>query len=244
MDDLVNEYGISKEPVEEFVKRNHYEAKIKYPQFLPTGHDVWKNPNIPFLPIDWEKELDWETMYEEAKKLHKHYVPHRHHENHSGWSSLCIHGMSSIHTEAPHAYGYTNQNAPWRWTDIADYCPTITNFFKNDFDYKRYYRIRIMKLSPGGWIIPHRDTTDIKDAHIGPVNFALNNPDNCKFYMDNIGWLPWRPGRMVKLNLYNVHSVFNHSNEDRYHIIIHGEAGNSWSQRIFQNYQHWKRIYA
>jgi hypothetical protein len=238
----LSEYGISNEKIEDFCSRNEYPAKPKFPDDL-NGKSVSKSPEIPFLPIDWEYEIPVQDMYHEAHKLRKHYVPHRHHETHKGWSSLVIHGISSVHTESSHTYGYNDETAPWRWTDIADHCPTISDFFKNHFDYDRYFRIRIMKLSPGGYVIPHKDSLDESENHIGPINFALNNPENCNFYMDGVGYLPWVAGRFMKLNLYNVHAVWNRSNEDRYHIIVHGIAGKSWSERILNNYLEWKKIY-
>lgn len=245
MNEYLNEYGVSKEPIEIFSQRNDFSAHRPYPQNLQTGKEVNRSPDIAFLPIDdWKDTEDWELMLYEAKRLEKHYVPHRRHETHSGWSSLCIHGLSSVHTESSHTYGFKDSEAPWRWTDVADWCPTITTFFKEKFDYTKYFRIRIMKLSPGGWIIPHKDSIVEEENHIGPINLALNNPPECKFYMDNIGFLPWTAGRAIKLNLYNVHAVVNHSNEDRYHIIIHGHMGNTWSDRIYNNYQTWKEIYA
>lgn len=245
MTNLTNQYGVSSEPIDSFSKRNDYPANCKYPQNLETPKEINFNPDIPFLPIDdWKDTEDWDKMYAEAKALEKHYVPHRHHESHSGWSSLCIHGLSSVHTESSHTYGFTDADAPWRWTDVADWCPTIRNFFKEKFDYKTYFRIRIMKLAPGGYIIPHKDSVDIEESHIGPVNLALNHPADCKFYMDDIGTLPWTAGRAIKLNLYNVHAVVNHSKQDRYHIIVHGHAGNTWPNRILNNYNNWKEIYA
>lgn len=242
MDNLVNQHGISLESVESFIQRNNFAAKPKFPQELTSWHQVIKSKDIPFLPIDWETRQDWELMYDEAKKLSRHYVPHRTHETHKGWASLVIHGISSVHTESSHVYGYDTDTTPWRWTDIADLCPTITAFFQNVFDYNRYFRIRIMKLAPGGFIIPHRDSTE-QENRIGPLNIALNNPSECKFYMDNVGYLPWIAGRMIKLNLYNVHCVYNNTNTDRYHLIVHGEMGDSWRDRIFNNYQYWKNIY-
>ena len=240
---MINDYGISDEKLGDFATRNNFAARFVYPQDLTTGRDVNFSKSIPFLPIDWEETIDIDSMFDEAKKLEKHYVPHRRHESHEGWSSLVIHGLSSVHTESSHTYGYTDETAPWRWTDIADLCPTITEFFKHRFDYDKYFRIRIMKLSPGGFIIPHRDSLEEKENHIGPVNFALNDPKDCNFYMDGYGILPWKPGRMMKLNLFHVHAVWNQSKENRYHIIVHGHAGRSWTDRILKNYNIWKNIY-
>lgn len=240
---IVSEYGVSTEHAESFRSRNDFPARQKYPQDLKDGREVHRSNQIAFLPIDWESEQDWAGMYTEAKKLSKHYVPHRTHESHKGWSSLVIHGISSVHTESSHSYGYTDETAPWRWTDVSTLCPIISKFFRTHFDYTRYYRIRIMKLSPGGYVWPHRDSISEDENHIGPINIALNNPDECKFYMDNIGYLPWQAGRAIKLNLYNIHCVYNNSNEDRYHIIVHGHMGPSWHERIYKNYQIWRKVY-
>jgi len=100
-----------------------------------------------------------------------------------------------------------------------------------------------MKLAPGGYIIPHRDSITLDENHIGPTNIALNNPEGCHFYVDEIGYLPWQQGSVIKLNLYNIHSVYNWSSEDRYHIIAHGQANDSWSDRILDSYNHWRIIY-
>lgn len=241
----VTEWGVSNEPPEEFAERNKYPAKPKYPQDLKTGREIHMSNQLDYLPIVGFEDADWDKMLWEAKRLEKHYVPHRHHESHSGWSSLCVHGLSSVHTESHHTYGFKDRkDAPYKWTDVADWCPTIRDFFENRFDYTDYDRIRIMKLSPGGWIIPHRDSVTLDEDHIGPTNIALNNPENCHFYMDEIGYLPWEQGRIIKLNLYNLHCVYNWSNEDRYHIIAHGRLGPSWNKRIEDSYHYWRKIYA
>ena len=242
---MINDWGISSEPIEEFVKRNQFNISPKFPQNLKDGREVHFNNSIDFLSIIGFENEDWEAMHQEARRLEKHYVPHRHHESHKGWSSLCIHGLSSVHTEAHTTYGFKERkDAPYKWTDVADWCPTITKFFMRNFDYNDYDRIRIMKLSPGGYIIPHRDSLTLDECHIGPTNIALNNPKDCNFYMDNKGILPFKQGSIIKLNLYNVHAVYNHSNEDRYHIIAHGRSGDSWNDKIYNSYLHWKKIYA
>jgi hypothetical protein len=223
-----------------FAKINNFEAKKDIPKDLKSGREVNLSSEIPFLPIIWNDNVDWDKMLEEAIYFKKHYVIHRKNDG-SGWSSIVLHGFSSIHTEAPEVYGYTNDNGAWRWTDVSEWCPVITSFFKNQFDYKKYYRIRIMKLPAGGYILPHQDSKTLNESHIGPVNIALNDPKDCRFYMDKIGYLPFDKHRIIKLNLYNYHSVFNDSNEDRYHIIVHGVQGNGWCDRIFESYKKWIR---
>ena len=167
----LTEWGVSNEPADVFAKRNRFEAQPKYPQDLKSGREVHFCKGLPYLPITGFENADWEKMHWEAEQLEKHYVPHRKHESHDGWSSLCIHGLSSVHTEAHHTYGYKDRkDAPYRWTDVADWCPTIRDFFENQFDYDDYDRIRIMKLSPGGYIIPHKDSvTEDEDHTLGNI---------------------------------------------------------------------------
>lgn len=222
--------------IHNFKTINNFKAQVEYPKGLKNGKEVRFCPDIPFLPIMWDQKVDWNKMLEEAKYFDKHYIIHRPNDG-KGWSSIVLHGFSSIHTEAPHIYNYTNETGPWKWTDVSEWCPTITDFFKTKFNYKKYFRIRIMKLPPGGYIIPHQDSTTLDEKHIGPINIALNNPKKCKFFMDKIGYLPFDKHRIIKLNLYHYHAVVNESEENRYHLIIHGRQGDDWDQRIFESYK-------
>ena len=229
----------------DFREKYAHNTKPIYPQHLESHQDVRRSNQIPFLPMLPYADVDWDKMYHEAKSLSQHFVPHRSHESHKGWSSLCIHGLSSVHTEHHTYYGYEErEDAPYRWTDVSTWCPTITDFFQNDFDYTQYDRIRIMKLAPGGYIVPHRDAFDEQQNKIGPTNIALNNPEGCDFIMNGAGVLPWQQGMTIKLNVFNEHCVYNDSDEDRYHIIAHGKAGDSWSNRIWHSYDYYKSKYS
>jgi len=235
---LINEYGISDEPAIDFAERNKFHKELVLPGDLQNGSEVRRHGDIPYLPIETDNhwDCDWNAMLEEAKQFDRHYIPHRHHERHSGWSSLVLHGISSIHTEAPHVYGMTNENAPWRWTDISDFTPNIKKYFTENMPYDKFFRIRIMRLAPGGYIWPHKDSVAIEENHIGPTNIALNNPEGCHFYMDGHGILPWKQGTMISLNLYNVHCVYNHSDEYRYHMIVHGITNDDWNRLVYRSY--------
>ena len=130
---MVNEWGISPETVESFEARNNRTAAPIYPKSL-LSKEILATSDIPFLPIVGFESNNWSQMYLEAQAFADHYVPHRSHENHKGWSSLCIHGLSSVHTEAHHKYGYKNiDEVPFCWTDVAKFCPTITHFLKKSF---------------------------------------------------------------------------------------------------------------
>ncbi len=242
---MIDEWGISSEPVDWFTTRNFKPAGPIYPQNLLSSQDILGTSNIPFLPIVGFERVDWPQMHSEVKSLENHYVPHRAHESHRGWSSLCLHGLSSVHTEAHQRYGYKNiEDVPFVWTDIAKFCPTLVSFLKNQIDYEKFYRVRIMKLSAGGFIIPHKDSLSEEENRIGPINIALNNPKDCFFFMDQFGYLPFEQGTVMSLNLYNVHCVVNRSHEDRYHLIIHGKRSSEWSQRFYESYVRYKLVYA
>jgi hypothetical protein len=51
--------------------------------------------------------------------------------------------------------------------------------------------------------------------------------------MENVGALPFTPGRIMKLALCNRHSVWNRSKQTRVHMIVHGSP----------NYEFWEPIY-
>jgi hypothetical protein len=76
-----------------------------------------------------------------------------------------------------------------------------------------------MKLSAGGYIMPH---VDGPGRIFGPLNFALTQPEGCRFVFKDIGTVPFKVGRGFMLDIGREHIVVNDSAEDRYHIIIHG----------------------
>ena len=77
-----------------------------------------------------------------------------------------------------------------------------------------------MCLLPKSFINLHKDKNH---SQLGAVNVAINNPKDCKFYLQNHGGLEFNPGDAYKLDLVNYHTVVNNSNVPRYHIIIHGD---------------------
>ena len=94
------------------------------------------------------------------------------------------------------------------------------NYFKNVFPMKTYYRLRFMLLKPGGYVEPHSDSQTTNPSFA--INISLNNPDGC-FLVTEKGTVPFDDkGSVFLFNNYYKHSVVNNSNEDRFHIILHG----------------------
>ena len=69
----------------------------------------------------------------------------------------------------------------------------------------------------------HKLTQGSNHSKLGAVNVAINNPKDCKFYLQNHGVLDFKPGTAYELDLVNYHTVVNNSNVPRFHIIIHGD---------------------
>ena len=184
---------------------------------------------LPWLMLDFPT-WPWQQMAEEAKTLdEKGLIPTYNDGSNNGWSAVAIYGLSSDSTLPPEEYGYANYNearaaGALKWTEIADECPVTTNFFKNDFHYKRYNRIRFMILRPGGVIRWHNDVPDGEDPdfNLGVVNISLTNPDNCFFHLGQWGNIPITDGCMWLFGNNHYHTVVNMSDETRYHMIASG----------------------
>lgn len=220
-----------------FIDELEVQDKFKNVNFnCQNAHEILLKSNLPYLPINGF-QLPHEEMLEEARRLKDIMVPHRSYkEDNRGWRGICIHGISSAHTACASKYGYEIEDRSiYRWTDIADLAPVTTEFFKNHFYYDFYHRVRFMLLEPEGYILPHND---FEEYVLGPVNIALNMPEGCDFYMEDAGKVKFSPGTINKLALVNRHAVINRSNEDRFHIIVHGTpTWGHWAPIIESSYR-------
>jgi hypothetical protein len=201
------------------------------PATLPTLVDnhpyaqaswIFNHSHAPWLEI-LGIDAPYKNMLAEAQALKSMFVSHRNEEGrHQGWSSLAIHGIGATKTNVAESYGLDSKTAKYDWTEIQDQCPVTVQFFKEQFPYRWYARVRFMLLEPGGFVMPHQDhhTSFLG----GAVNISLNQPDGCKL-VNTHGTLPFRDsGSMFYFNNHYPHCVYNNSNTDRFHIIVHGEA--------------------
>ena len=178
--------------------------------------------SLPWMEL---KGLDvpYKDMLAEARSLKHMFVGHRSEEGqHQGWRSLCIHGIGATKTNVAETYGLDSKTAKYDWTEIQDQCPATVKFFKEVFPYRHYMRLRFMLLEPGGYIMPHQDH---HESMLGAaINISLNNPAGCKL-VNTHGTVPFRDqGSIFFFNNHYPHCVYNGSNEDRFHIIVHGGA--------------------
>lgn len=176
--------------------------------------------------------LPYKEMCAEAINLLNKFSPHRSGEySHNGWESLTIHGLGWDKHENYDAYGYKkgkDASDDMVWTEIADLCPITTKWLKEVFPCKKYGRVRFMLLRAGGHISLHNDS---RMKLIENINVALNNPDGCKWIWGDGEELIMEPGGVYAMNLSYDHSVVNHSDEARMHMIIaRHDAQGEWKR--------------
>jgi len=194
-------YGMLSPSTKSFIKQN---AHLKKTQD--------NNPACEKIDLN----VPVEEVYEEIQKIKKYLKMHRS-DSGIGWRAFCIHGQSYNRTKDESRYpdflGY-------KWTPEALANMPVTIKWLKSLGYKSFKRVRVMCLLPKSFINLHKDQNH---SELGAVNVAINNPKDCKFYLQNHGVLEFDPGSAYKLDLVNYHAVINNSNVPRYHIIIHGE---------------------
>jgi hypothetical protein len=210
---------------------------MQYPQELLDFYNTNKGFNSPlhnsFLESQKDEEcayypikfdFDKEQLLKECQSVDDIYFNHRSQDKkkgygHEGWQSLTLHGIDKHKTEHYTKYGFNSlEEAEYHWTDACDRVPNLYKFLSS-LPYKLFDRVRIMRLAPGGYIMPH---TDGKGRIFSPLNIAINNPDNCHFVFKNKGIVPFESGTGMIIDVAQEHIVINNSNEARYHIIVHG----------------------
>lgn len=180
-------------------------------------NDVFDS-GLPWLELIFPFNIPYSEMLEEARKLKNKMVSHRNNDGNK-WRSISIHGLAADITNNHKNYGWTDETAPYLWTEICQECPVTYHFFKEIFKYDKYYRIRFMLLEAGGYIEPHIDNNI---GRMTAINMSLNMPKDCIFRMKGFGDVPFKDGNTFLMNVGNEHALINESSEDRYHIIIHG----------------------
>tara|TARA_B100000768_G_scaffold175583_1_gene187188 strand:+ start:1544 stop:2302 length:759 start_codon:yes stop_codon:yes gene_type:complete len=197
---------------------------------------IMDNTCVPWVHVP-EIDIPWKEIHKEAMHLldTECFTTHRA-VGSGGWMSLCIHGMSSVHTNCPEDYGMPDEaeHELSDWTDISKFCPITKEWMQDNMLYGNFSRVRFMCLLPGGWIMPHRDTDQLKK--LGATNVAINNPDGCGLVMEEYGTMPFTPGSVFKINTGHFHSVWNRSDEPRMHMIFDGGPNDDFKRLVNKNY--------
>lgn len=165
-----------------------------------------------------------EVMYQEYLGIKEHLVEHTNRQSNissneicyaSGWYGLTIHGLSPDKLEGNQAYGATLDEYQWFFEDKI---PQTISFIKS-LPYSRFMRVRYMIMKPRSYILPH---TDYSHMWLSPLNLSITNPEGCRFAFTGFDDVPFEPGVGFLMNIGYQHMVYNDSDEERVHMIIHG----------------------
>lgn len=209
--------------LEQYWQENNKEYEFKYPeQFDPKW--IVMESGWPFFKLSALDNQPWKEMHIEAEALLEYFKDHRT-DYGEGWKSLTLHGLSED-TQTLNSYGdraETIKQLDWTW--VAEQCPVTKKFLTDVWPAEFLNRVRFMLLEPGGYILPHQDRAD-EEKRLSVCNISLNNPEGCEFVMKNQGRVPFEDkGSAFLMDISNVHSVWNRSDEPRIHMIIHYELG-------------------
>lgn len=184
--------------------------------------------------VELDFDLDHNSMLKEAQALKQYYITHRDgNYDHRGWKSLVLHGWNNVQSGHWKDYGYENIEQVvehLHWTEYADLCPITVDFVKNHFPSRLLGRVRFMLLEAGGHIGLH---TDSRTPLLDNTNISLSNPKECIWQWGDGETLFMDPGKTYVMNIHYPHSVFNRSDEDRYHLIIHRlDSTDAWKEKL------------
>lgn len=198
-----------------------------------TPEWIQKQSGLPWLPLDID--IPSQTILNEIQNIKHLLTDHRdEYAEHSGWSSFCIHGKAYNATREDEHY---NDTRPHIWTpEAVELMPQTINFFKK-WPALGFRRLRVMRLAPGGWISAHSDT---KIKSLVPINIAITQPHGCNFVMEHHGLVPFDIGTAMLLDVSNLHTVFNNSDQDRWHLIVHQQFNQDFDNLVAKSY---KKLY-
>jgi|TARA_B100001248_G_scaffold28934_1_gene18886 hypothetical protein len=237
--------------IDSFIKDCKVHSHYQHIKRKPKEFDNWRNDksllwkyskwietesNTPTLKMNIEVP-NLQEMVKEANNIIVDSVKHRG-DVHPGWESITLHGQSPTHTQPKNYYieqgEFTKENAPpYDWTSIAEQCPATVDWLKTNWHYHSFDRVRFMLLKPGGYIKPHQD---YKKRQLAAYNFAITNPPGIEFAMEDAGLVPWQPGDVRAIDIGRLHAVKNTSNENRIHMIVHGNADDKHWQLLCESF--------
>ena len=172
--------------------------------------------------VELDIAIDHLGILEEARALKDHFLTHRRGSyDHKGWRSLVLHGWNNEQSGHWKDYGYQTIDEvikDMHWTELSKKCPKTVDFIKNRFPSNSFGRVRFMLLEAGGYIGEH---TDSSVPLLENTNISLSNPKDCVWQWGDKDTLYMTPGKTYVMNIHYPHSVYNNSNEDRYHLIVH-----------------------
>ena len=208
---------------------------------------IIKTHNLYHLKLDIqlpkESIQEAQTVYDE-----EFFVSHRG-RKHKGWDSTCIHGIDGAYwkTMSGKQYGFesdSDEKIRWFFTDVINYAPKTTEFFKKDIPLKNYRRLRYMLLEPEGYILEHSDapfgkpyTKPKKESIFSALNICITQPKDCALEHLSNGIVPFKPLEVYLFNNDEYHHAYNNSKQNRFHIIAHAEYDYDFAELFVKSFE-------
>lgn len=221
---------ISQEHKEYFESKDSIEKVEAHGDFFIEDYPSSTYPYVKF-PVEFPHEI----MLEEYNKVKHLLIEHQNRNSNvnpneicyaNGWYGLTIHGLGPDKLEGNKAYGVDSTDS-YRWFFEEELSSTIS--FIKSLPYTNFMRIRYMIMKPRSYILPH---TDYNHMWLSPLNLSITNPDGCRFAFAGYEDVPFKPGIGFLMNIGRQHMVYNDSDEERVHMIIHGKLNSDFINSI------------
>jgi hypothetical protein len=224
---------MQKQKISQLMAKKYIDYQYQLPKYNPLADFDWiqSQSGLPWLPLSLL--IPHESILTEIKNIEKLLSVHRdEYGEHFGWKSFCIHGKAY---NATRELEYYKDDRPYNWTTEAQtLMPATVDYFKTQWPGDQYQRVRVMLLEPGGYVSIHRDHTT---PGLTAINIAITQPVDCNFIMEKKGTVPFVPGTAFWVDISNNHTVFNNSNQNRWHIIVHQNVKNQkFQEEVVKSY--------
>jgi hypothetical protein len=173
-----------------------------------------RNSDVKWAEMNFE--VPCADILEEYNKVKNYTLKHRPKDGHKDWYAVTLYGVSSKNTNSHWEYGLKAKKSI---TDVGCKCLKTIKWV-NSLPYDRIDDIRFLVIKPFGYIKEHIDVSD--QYWLDPLNISVTYPEGSEFYMDG-DLVPYKPGVSMVLNIHYPHSVFNKSDKERLHLLVHGK---------------------
>ena len=140
------------------------------------------------------------------------------------WTGIALRSSSGNETDI-----FSHPGSVFKDTPLLDACPYFREIFSG-FECEKE-TIRLLRLAPGSIIKQHRDRGAGYQFGVFRIHIVVRTHENVSFVVDGCA-LPMKNGECWYADFDCPHSVINHSQEDRIHLIMDC-IRNEWSDELF-----------
>ncbi len=216
------------EELRAFVNKNNFECRQSHLdwEFLLRGDDydvvIQRIIDAGVNHLNLKRDWPYEDMLREAMQFPEEDRLVMNREN--GWTGIPLYAYDedfvTLKSRRKLSGLGLNIDGKFSWTRWASACPITRRWCLEDPLYHpEAANISFKYLEPGGFVPPHFDTLG---REFSGINYALNNPEGCRWIMDDTGLLPFKQGTTMFLDFSFHHSVINLTGQTRVHMLRGG----------------------